>query len=324
MGCQKATQGARLSATETKNQGRGGADVGLTIARFDPRRVPPEVWAEISPLARQATSMSGPRDKREATEVMSRTAALLAWCHGQGIDLNPNIVFLPDTLDRYIAQGCAAKASGTQSNYRRILRRVAAAVLGPAVYPPRPLPLQQSGPLPPYSRDEEAALVGWSRGLPTARMRDGVVVLLALGLGAGLEAREVERARADWIEQDAHGLTVVVTGDRSRRVPVVRRWDWAVRDAVDKSRGGLLFRSGQAQRKRVSVFTENLPRADAPKLSSQRLRATWIVRHLEARVSVNALAVAAGINGEELFRYAARMASVPPDEAERILRGESR
>jgi integrase len=324
MGCLHATQGARPSATETTNQCYGGADVGLTIARFDPRRVPPEVWAEISPLARQAASMAGPRGGREATELMSRTAGLLAWCHGQGIDLNPDIVFLPDTLDRYIAQGCADKASGTQSNYRRILRRVAAAVLGPAFYPPRPLPFQQSGPLTPYSRDEEAALVGWSRGLPTARMRDGVVAMLGLGLGAGLEAREIERARADWIEQDARGLTVVVAGDRSRRVPVVRRWEWAGRDAATKSHGGLLFRSGRAQRKRVSVFTENLPRADAPKLSSQRLRATWIVRHLEARVPVNALAVAAGINSEELFRYAARMASLPPDEAERLLRGESR
>ena len=89
---------------------------------------------------------------------------------------------------------------------------------------------------------------------------------------------------------------------------------------MDESRGGLLFRSGRAQRKRVSVFTENLPRSDTPKLSSQRLRATWIVRHLEARVPVNALAVAAGINSEELFRYPPRMASVPPDDADRLLR----
>jgi hypothetical protein len=170
-------------------------DARLTIARFNPRRLPPQVWAELAPLASEAAAKAGPRDKREATELMSRTAGLLAWCHGQGIDLNPNLVFAPDTLDRYIAQGCADKASGTQSNYRRILRRVAAAALGPTVYPTRPLPFQQSGPLTPYSSDEEAALVGWSRGLPTARMRDGVVALLGLGLGAGTRgARDRTRA----------------------------------------------------------------------------------------------------------------------------------
>jgi hypothetical protein len=313
----------RTDGRAPKRRRRGGADVELTIARFDPRRVPSEVWAEISPLARESAKKAGPRDKSDATQLMSLAAGLLVWCHGQGIDLNPNVVFLPDTLDRYVAHGCADKAPGTQSNYRRILRRVAAAVLGPDVYPQRPLSFQASGPLAPYSAAEEAALAGWSRGLPTERMRDGVVALLGLGLGAGLDAREIERVGADSIEHGPHGLTVIVTGQRPRQVPVVGRWEWAVRDALSKSCGGLLFRSGRARRKRVSVFTENLPRSDAPKLSSQRLRATWIVRHLEARVPVNALAVAAGVNSEELFRYAPRMAPVLHDEAERLLRGES-
>jgi hypothetical protein len=309
----RESPGADAQSTEA-------VDARLTIARFDPRQLPPDVWVAVAPLARQAAAKAEPRNKREAVELMSRTAGLLAWCHGQGIQLDPNIVFLPDTIDRYIAHGRADLASGTQGTYRRILRRVAAAVLGPTVYPPRPLPFQQSGPLTPYSRDEEAALVGRSRGLPTERMRDGVVALLGLGLGAGLDAAEIERARAGWVDRDAHGLTVTVTGNRARRVPVVRAWEWAVRDAVAKARGGLLFRSGRAQRKRVSVFTENLPRGSAPKLSSQRLRATWIVRRLEARVPVNALADAAGINADELFRYAPRMRSVAADEADRLLR----
>jgi hypothetical protein len=301
-------------------QSTEAVDARLTIARFDPRRLPPDVWVAVAPLARQAAAKTEPRNKREAVELMSRTAGLLAWCHSQGMALTTEVVFAPDTLDRYIARGCADKASGTKSNYRRILRRVAAAVLGPTVYPPRPHPFSQSSPLTPYSRDEEVALVGWSRGLPTERMRDGVVALLGLGLGAGLDAREIERARASWIEHGTRGLTVNVKGDRGRRVPVVARWEWAVRDALTKSNGGLLFRSGRAQQKRVSVFTENLPRGTAPKLSSQRSRATWIVRHLEARVPVNSLADAAGINADELFRYAPRMRSVAPDEADRLLR----
>jgi hypothetical protein len=96
-----------------------------------------------------------------------------------------------------------------------------------------------------------------------------------------------------------------------------------VDEALTKSGGGLLFRSGRARRKRTSVFTENMPRGDAPKLSCQRLRATWIVRHLETRVPVNALAEAAGIGSEELFRYVAAMAGVPAHTAERFLRGDS-
>ena len=51
------------------------------------------------------------------------------------------------------------------------------------------------------------------------------------------------------------------------------------------------------------------------------MRATWIVRHLETRVPVNALAEAAGIGSEELFRVRAAMVAVSPDEADRLLRG---
>ena len=313
----RRASGADAQSTEA-------VDARLTIARFDPRQLPPDVWVAVAPLARQAAAKAEPRNKSEAVELMSRTARLLAWCHGQGIELDPKVVFAPDTLDRYVAHGCADKKPGTQLNYRRLLRRVGAAVLGPPTYPPRALPLQKSPPVQPYSRSDEIALVACSRGLPTDRMRDGVVALLGLGLGAGLHAREIECARAEWIKQGAQGLTVVVAGNRCRHVPVARGWEWAVRDALAKSGGGLLVRSGRAQRKRVSVFTENLPRGDAPKLSSQRLRATWLVRHLDARVPLNVLAEAAGVSTEQLCLYAAAMAIVPPDEADRLLRGGER
>ena len=161
----------------------------LTIARFDPRRLPPQVWAELAPLASEATTKAEPHDERGHGAHES---------HGRAAGLVPRPRNRPQPKSRLrarharslIAQGCADKASGTQSNYRRILRRVAAAALGPTVYPPRPLPFQQSGPLTPYSSDEEAALVGWRPRAPYgSHLRDGVVAFLGLGLDRSWIAR---------------------------------------------------------------------------------------------------------------------------------------
>jgi hypothetical protein len=324
MECLQATQGAGLAATETTNEGHGGTDVGLTIARFDPRRVPPEVWAAIAPLARDAVSKVEPSTPRDATELLSRTALLLSWCHGRGLELTPAVVFAPETLDRFVADGCEELAKGTRINYRRILRRVGAAVLGPPLYPERPLALEKSDPSAPYSLEDERALIGWSRGLPTDRMRDAAIALLGLGLGAGLTSREINLAEADWIEHAGPGLVIAVPGSPGRRVPVVARSEWAVRAALAHAGGGLLFLPGRTRhrKKQVSVFTENLPAHHQPKLSAQRMRVTWIVRHLDARVPLHVLAAAAGVGADQLASYATFMAPLPLGEADRLLRGE--
>jgi hypothetical protein len=54
-------------------------DARLTIARFNPRRVPAAVWAVIAPLAGDAVAKVEPDTSRDATELLSRTALLLWW-----------------------------------------------------------------------------------------------------------------------------------------------------------------------------------------------------------------------------------------------------
>jgi hypothetical protein len=253
---------------------------------------------------------------------MTMTAQLMCWCHERGIDLQREIVFAPHTVERFVTEGCAHLAEGSRGNYRSALHRVGAAVLGPLVYPPHAT-FGASPRLAPYSKDEVRDLVGWSRGLPTARMRDNTQTLLGLGLGAGLTSGEVSVARADWLEHTETGLVIAVAGERTRRVPVLADWDWAIEAARVQSDRGLLFLPDRqtVTNKQLSRFVERLPRHDAPKLSARRLRATWIVGCLDARVPLNALSVAAGVLPQILAEYAPYMAAVPDEVAERALRG---
>jgi hypothetical protein len=202
-----------------------------------------------------------------------------------------------------------------------VLHRVGAAVLGPLVYPPRTT-FGTSPRLAPYSDAEVRALVGWSHGLPTERMRDNAQTLLGLGLGAGLTSAEINESKCNWLEHAYRGLAIGVPSERPRRVPVVAEWTWAVEAALVRS-GDLLFLPDRTSvtNKHVSRFVEGLPRHDAPKLSARRLRATWIVGRLDARVPLNALAAAAGVLPEILAEYVPYMAAVSEAVAEDALRG---
>lgn len=300
------------------------ADAAMVIRRFDPNKVAPDVWAVIGPLVRDAVAVTKPRDAADARELLTRTAALAAWAFEQGIELLPAEVFAPHTLDRFVVEGVRHLAAGSQSNYRSVLHRVAAAVLGPIVYPPRVV-LELSPRLQPYSKQEVTALMGWSRGLPTPRMTNGVQTLLALGLGAGLTSSEITVAHSAWVHETPAGLSIEVETPRRRTVPVRPAWETAVMAATERAAGRLLFLPGRTTRnaKQLSRFTESLPRHDAPKLSARRLRSTWIVDLLDAHVPLNALSAVAGVAPEHLSTYVQFMTPISRDEADRLIRGSS-
>jgi len=293
------------------------------IDRFYARDIDPEVWSVIGPMVKAATAAATPSGPRTATTIGSRTALLLSWCFERGMDLTPEVVFHPDTIDEFIATGCAHFTKGTRSTYRSTLLHVGEAYVGAPLFAPRPLPLPTSDPESPYTTEEIAALWGWARGLSTASMRDGAAVVLAFGLGTGIKAVELNAATSGWIADTPTGLVLDIPGDRARRVPVRQRWEPAVHDAVASAGGGLVFRPerDQVHDRHLTRFLERLPRGDAPKLSMQRLRVTWIVDLLDERVPLQLVADAAGVQADLLGRYAPFMHTLTPSEADGFLRG---
>jgi hypothetical protein len=149
------------------------------------------------------------------------------------------------------------------------------------------------------------------------------LLVLAFGLGTGIKAVELNAATADWIEDTDTGLVLHVPGDRPRRVPVRREWEAPVRDAINRAAGGLLFgpERTEVNERHLTRFLSRLPEGDAPRLSMQRLRVTWIVQLLDDRVPLNVIADAAGVQADVLGRYVASMATVPDDDSDRLLRG---
>ncbi|MBX3285342.1 MAG: hypothetical protein KF703_08380 [Actinobacteria bacterium] len=290
--------------------------------QFTPKHLDPERWNRIGPIARAFVESAGPSTPATAVAWMNAVAQLLVFCETEGLPLTADVVFSPRVVEHFIAVGCAHLSSGTRANYRSQLRTIGEGALGPEACPNRTVAIRASDPSAPYSRAEEASLISWANGQPTAFKRHNAKVLLSLGLGAGLSSMDIAALVGTDVEVTSHGVTIEVSGPNARTVPVLRRWEEQVADTAQLCGDRPMFRSARERvnRKDISRFIEGCRESDAPRLSVQRLRITWIVGHLTAGTPVRALLPAAGVEAKQLARYYPFVPAPTVDQARSVLR----
>ena len=315
---------ARLAAHWYAGQPLGADEpVSRVIKQFSPRSVSPGQWDRIEGLVRDSVRRAVPGSAHSAEALMNVVTQLAVWVDSIGQPLSAEVVFHPDTVDRFAKEACAQLAPGTQNNYRSQLRGVGAAVLGPEVYPPAPLQLPRANPVAPYTAAEVAAFRSWARGLPTARYRDNAAVILAFALGTGLSAQEINRLVGTDVTLDDNGVSVHVIGQRTRDIPVLAAYEDEVASLARWAGEGPVFLPGRTSidRKQVPNFLARCPKGPLGRPNVDRLRNTWLVGHLSAGTHLSALAQAAGVRPDQVVRYQ-RFATPPaPEVARRQLRG---
>jgi hypothetical protein len=284
---------------------RPGASVTRTIARFSPRDVAPEVWRRVEPLVKEAVTKAAPGDPQKANHTLSIVTQLAVWADRIGRSLEPESLFDPEFIDRFIDEGCAHLSDGSQLNYRTALWRVGEAVLGVALFPPKPLPLQRSKVDDPYSPGAVTEFVSWSRGLPTSHMRRNSWALLALGLGAGLSSQEITSLVGTDVRTEDGIVLIDVEGKRARTVPVNRHWAKEVATLAAESGPRPFYMPERARitRRDILGFIERCTGEGEPKFNVQRLRITWIVGQLAAGTHPTALVRAAGVGIGQIGKY---------------------
>ena len=298
-----------------------GDSVSGTIDRFNPVQIPVAQWARVGPVVRASVQQAAPTTVYGARTLLSAVTQLAVWADTLGQPIEPDALFHPDVLDRFATEGCAHLAPGTRLNYRRHLRAVGAAVLGPKIYPPRPLPLYRPGPLRPYSLEEVTALDAWCRGLATERFRDNALGIVALGLGAGLTSQEMSRLVGTDVVADPEGVVVSVIGRTARIVPVVERWANVVGQRAAVGPRPFLFpERTKISRHQLPNFMERCATGDAPELNTIRLRITWIVNQLSAGTHIAVVAEAAGVAASQIVKYLPYADRPSSDDARRQLR----
>lgn len=212
----------------------------------------------------------------------------------------------------------------SRNAYRSCLRRVGRATTKRAEWRPRPANLGRRQLSAPYAPDEISWLWYIARNQPTVGRRRAAVALMALGHGAGLQARElaaVTAAHLTWT--DDGGVTVDVPGPRSRAVPVLSEGvddlRWLAADFPDRR----LFADISPSRTAASNVIYQLavpPRA--PRFHTPRLRSTWMVTLLTAGIRLSELVALAGVtstkNLQDLILYIPKR---PDQNVRALIRG---
>jgi integrase len=261
----------------------------------------------VEDFVRAAVVDSCHKTPYEDRDLMLTCSRLTVWStRVAGLPLLREALFRRETIGDFISNGCTRFKPATRGNMRSQLLRMSEALLPRSATPRRLKPLPPADPARPYSDKELVSLRNWADGQSTPARRANANILMSAGAGAGLTASEIGELRTSDVEMDSEGVLLLVRGDRSRVVPVLAEWDGPFSSRVAQlTPGSYLFRENHTEfyPNLVSNFVARSGRVGV-KPQTQRLRATWIVRHLTAGTPVAPLMEAAGVDSLEAFtRY---------------------
>lgn len=286
--------------------------------------IAPVYWDDVRDFVEKAVTAVRGRTPYSEAELSLSVGRLAVWCwHTVGLDLKEELVFHRSSIDRFARSGLTDFNEAARGNIRSQLLRVAEVLLDSTLAPPRLTPMRAADPSQPYLEREVVALQGWAESQSTPARRTNAQVLLALGLGAGLSASEIGNLRVGNIEAALTGVDVNVVVGRARRVPVLAAWAGAlVGRTQDLPPESFAFREAHttASENLISNFVRR-SRSEGTVPQSQRMRATWIVHHLQSGVPVVALLRAAGVDSlDALNRYVRFVSGPAPLVSEAMMR----
>jgi integrase len=246
---------------------------------------------------------------RPAMRERSVVARLEHFCDQEGLEV---ATLGAEVLAAFVDKGLKGRAASTRGTYRSVLRSVAGSSGVRAG-----LPFSASPAPAPYGPDERSELFALAMAQPKAWRRHSALVLMALGIGAGLRAGEIALAEKHDVLGRIRSLRVSV-GARTVRVHP----DYAalLAELTKRSDGTFLFHRQRVDRTYynfVNDFCRQLVcDPAAPKLSANRCRSSFICDHLAAGTPLSVLLEMSGIKEvESLLRYARHVDGAPRSKA---------
>jgi hypothetical protein len=243
-------------------------------------------WNVIGPFVEAAVRDSAEASGRDDRDLFAAATPMVLWCwQARGTPLERRRVFRRTMVEQFIHLGMPGAAQGSRATLRSTLWRMTE-ILNPTEAGASHRPIPRSVPTAPYSKTEIAELYSWAKTQRTARRRRDALILLTLGLGAGLATRELLEVTTGDISHtlSADGrprANVVVWRDRPRIVPIRPVWIRILVGVLDDLKDGdWAFRPGRTGTSPGQV-TDFLTRSrTALDVRPARMRTTWLVQHL--------------------------------------------
>jgi len=271
---------------------------GSGLRPYTPK-MPPAEWAAIEAYVHDVVARAEPLVTYSSRQLYPAVTRLTNFVRGEYAPLDDASVFDPYMVNRFITHHLAAYNRASRNTIRARLRRVSEALLGDDAVG-KFKALGKADAVTPYSVAEQASLEGWSRAQTSEERRTSAAALLSLGFGAGLTGAEIIRQRLEDVSEAGATLIVRIAGENERDVPVLHEWDAGLRARLQfMGREGWAFRTDQ-RGGNINLITDFVSRTgpEVP-LQTRRMRATWLVGHLNRPTPLKALLRIAGLQSAE-------------------------
>ena len=297
------------------------------ITRYRPRH-PPAAWDQIAPTVRAVVAATVTAVPYDVGQLLHVTAHLAMWAEAAGLPRDPDAWLRSEVIDAYVLDRATTGAPTSAQTYRTTLRRVRDALAWSDRGEPAPARLHAPAhPHTPYEQAELAALRHWAGSL-RGQQRADALALMGLGAGFGLASREIAATRGTDLRRHQADHPLAHTG-LNRLVVARAGWEDLLHDLAQHAGPSFLFRPGRATagaKNLVSSWTSgHRPTPGLPVLSAGRLRASWIVELMRARLDHGLIAKAAGLaSAASLNRYQHLVPPLGDQDTARLLRGPTR
>ena len=293
------------------------------IDAYVPRTVAFTTWSAVEAetkavLLRVSNSLS-------AAKVMSsHVAAYAGWLREEGLGVGVQVLADLETIERYIQVGMKESAESTRATRRAVLRRVAGRLDPLPIPAPRPISYRRVRPA--YPAWQTSRFLELARNQPTSGRRQSCLAILALGLGCGLDGRDMAWVCAPDVTASTGGTVQVVVagGSRPRTVTALAGYAPLLTECAETAGTGLLIGGEESARHNVTsvALTRMISDPTLPVLVASRLRSTWLLAHLNLRTPLAVLLPAAGLaTARPLEDLLADVEPIDAAEAARLLHG---
>jgi hypothetical protein len=268
-------------------------------------------WDAIAPFVRTTVSKLAHLPTRVIRTYLTTLSKFAMWALTRGLPIvNADDIVTPANIYRFDAEVLVAHTDATRRNERDRLKTLLKRIGDDDPSYPRKIIRTDIRPsLHYYREDEQIAFVSSSETRNTARQRNNMKVLLGLGFGAGLTAREISDALVGDIVEDLDCVRVHVRGKNSRVVPVRAQWSGllveglGVRPADDVAIDG--YRRTRKHDALIYHLSKEAPNEPTPNAS--QMRATWIIEHVLRGLRPDVVATIAGTSLDAIGHYLHRM-----------------
>jgi integrase len=254
---------------------------------------------DVQRFSKLVVERSAPNSTYTERQLRVVVQRFVHWCHHDAaLPLKAEVVLSNYVIERYVA-ALDEYGDHSRGTIRSRLRDVAR-IMGPPDHHTSLVQYPRSSGSAPYNEQDIAHLRSWARTQSTGARRWNAAVLLGLGFGAGLLAAEILATRMSDVHARAGGVVVnVLGGAEPRTVPVLSSWSDLIAPVTTRGGAEFIFRPN-----RTTVYPNaitNFIAATRPRiqLTARRMRATWLVHHLDAGTPLIPLLHTSGLHTAE-------------------------